>query len=73
MGLEKYKEELESETYHDNPKLDKEKLHSDELCPDCGNKAEHFRNSEYRCTTPHDECEVLSFRSTDYEVSNGIL
>jgi len=61
MGLEEFKTDNTEKSYHDNPKLDKQRLHKDSMCPDCGYEGEHIRGMEWRCTTPPDECDVLTF------------
>lgn len=71
MGLEDFIEdanEEDEEVYHHNPILDKEKLHNPELCSSCGKPAEHIRGSEYRCTTDSDECSVVYYITTDFEI-----
>lgn len=67
MGLESFIEEQEQ--YHENHKIDKEKLHVSELCPSCSDNAEHVRGTEYRCK--NNRCEVLYYFSTDFEVKNN--
>lgn len=61
MGLEAFKTE---------PKRvgDKEKFRKPELCPDCGEEGQHVRGTEYRCTTDRDECEVLTWLHSDFEL-----
>lgn len=59
MGLENFKTEEKS-------KLDKEKFRKDELCPSCGKKGKHLRGMEYKCTTPSEECGVITWYNSNY-------
>lgn len=62
MALSDFKTEDKSNSYHDNRKLDKKKLHKDNICSSCGKEARNVRGSEWKCTTPRDECEVITYR-----------
>jgi len=64
MGLDSFLEDK----HHDNPILDKEKLHTPEICPTCGEKSEHLRGREYRCTN---DCEVLYYFAVDFDKNNA--
>lgn len=61
MGLEEFKTNSTDKSYHDNPKLDKERLHTQNVCPECGYEADHIRGIEWRCTSSPDQCGVLVF------------
>lgn len=69
MGLSAYKEQEES--YHDNDKLDKEKLHKKTQCPSCGTESKHMYGNQYKCTEDQDECDTLWYITTDYKVNNA--
>lgn len=56
MGLDSFKK---SNKYHKNNKINKRKLFDPELCPDCGERAEHVRGIEWRCNT--DGCDTIYY------------
>jgi hypothetical protein len=68
MGLDSFISEPDKEdktSYHDNPTLDKEKLHNPDLCPSCGKEGEHLRGIEYKCVAHHTECSVITYYTTN--------
>lgn len=71
MALEDFVTESDEPDYHDNPKLNKEKLHEPHLCPNCGNEGEHIRGNEWRCTTDKKECETITYRHVSYKRDNA--
>lgn len=56
MGLEEFKNDTH---YHHNPKLNKKRLHKDDVCPTCGDSSKLLRKNEYRCN--NSECEVIYY------------
>lgn len=66
MGLEAFKTEPQRVG-------DKEKFQKPELCPNCGSEGEHLRDTQWKCTTDRDECEVISWLNTNYEIDNANL
>jgi len=74
MGLEAFTTSDDSgqeEHYHDNSNLDKGELFNDEVCPRCGEEAEHLRGSEYRCNTDSSECSVVYYFANNFSDNNA--
>lgn len=74
MGLEDFissDDDINEKEYHRNNILDEERLFKDDMCPNCGNVAEHIRGSEYRCKTDSSECSVLYYFTNNFSNNNA--
>jgi len=60
MGLDDF---IDKTDFHDNPKLNKKRLHKSDICPTCGDSSDFSRKNEYRCT--NDQCEVIYYFTND--------
>lgn len=71
MGLEAFTSD-DSETHTEPDSVtDKEKFQKEELCPDCGKEGKHLRGNEWKCTTPSEKCEVITWFNSGTEGSNA--
>lgn len=74
MGLEAFTTSDDNEqqkTYHQNSKLDKDRLFNNEVCPRCGEESKHLRGNEYRCTTDSSNCEVIYYFANNFSDNNA--
>lgn len=69
MTLDDYMDSMEDDNeWHDNDKLNKEKIWVPNICPSCGTEAEHIRGIEWKCN--NSDCDTLHYFDWNTDKTN---